>query len=179
MTETKAEDGTNLPSASHATSLDEKEPTATTGATVTEQVSSAAGPSKTQASDLLSKTFPAVASESAVSSTGKSEAAKKVATDATDEKSSVPTSQHDASAVPNETSRLSSVAIPNNWLCPPARPFDLIPLNADGETPEDVAFDSKEDENEKILTDLKKRYPATDAEEKICRMRRNTMMMNR
>ncbi|KAJ3089025.1 hypothetical protein HK102_007386 [Quaeritorhiza haematococci] len=52
----------------------------------------------------------------------------------------------------------------DDWLYPPDGPIDLIPLNADGETPEDVAFDGKADEIGKILADLKKRYPPSERE---------------
>ncbi|KAJ3079624.1 hypothetical protein HK102_003658, partial [Quaeritorhiza haematococci] len=149
--ETKAEDGTKLSSASHATSLEEKETTATTGASVTDNTASTVVPSKTQTSDSLSNAKPrSIRSESAVSATSKSEVeVKKVDADVGHEKSSVPTS--DAAAIPTETLGSSSVALTNDGLCPPDGPLDVIPLNADGETPADVAFDGKENEIGKIF----------------------------
>ncbi|KAJ3087783.1 hypothetical protein HK102_010299 [Quaeritorhiza haematococci] len=52
----------------------------------------------------------------------------------------------------------------DDWIYSPDGPIDLIPLNADGETLEDIAFDGKEDEIGKILADLKKRYPPSERE---------------
>ncbi|TPX36687.1 hypothetical protein SmJEL517_g01382 [Synchytrium microbalum] len=46
-----------------------------------------------------------------------------------------------------------------NWFYPPDGPICLIPVNEDGETPDDVAFEAKSKEIRAILTDLKAQYP--------------------
>ncbi|TPX45772.1 hypothetical protein SeMB42_g03632 [Synchytrium endobioticum] len=46
-----------------------------------------------------------------------------------------------------------------DWFHPPDGPICLVPVNEDGETPEDVALEAKSKEIRSILSDLKKKYP--------------------